>query len=111
MELMGGEGQQVHLHRLHIDAGGLRLDRVRVKQDPRLAADGADLGNGWMVPISLLANMTLTRQVSGRMASRTCSAVTTPSGGMSSRVTSKPSRSRAWRVWSTAWCSNFVETI
>ena len=66
---------------------------------------------GWMVPISLLANMTLTRQVSGRMALRTCSAVTTPSGGMSSRVTSYPSRSRAWRVWSTAWCSNFVEMM
>ena len=47
MELMGGEGQQVHLHRLHIDGQvACRLDRVRVKQDPRLAADGADLGNG-----------------------------------------------------------------
>jgi hypothetical protein len=33
----------------------------------------ADFGNRLMVPISLLANMTVTRQVSGRMAAFTCS--------------------------------------
>ena len=33
---------------------------------------------GWMVPISLLANMMVTRQVSGRMAAFTSSAVTMP---------------------------------
>ena len=43
---------------------------------------------GWIVPISLLAYMTVTRQVSSRIAPRTCSGVTMPFSWTSSSVTS-----------------------
>ena len=57
---------------------------------------------GWMVPISLLANMIVTRHVSSRMASLTCCAVTRPFSCTSSSVTSKPSFSSFASVCSTA---------
>ena len=66
---------------------------------------------GSTVPTSLLAYITVTRQVSGRMAAATSSAVMRPSPWTSSRMTSKPSCSRASRVWRTAWCSKAVETM
>ena len=64
---------------------------------------------GCTVPISLLANITVTRQVSGRIAASTSSRRTTPSSWTSSSVTSKPSFCSFESVCSTAWCSNFVE--
>ena len=66
---------------------------------------------GWMVPISLLAYMTVTRQVSWVMAASTCWGVMRPSAWTSSRVTVKPSFSSFWRVCRTAWCSKAVEMI
>ena len=64
---------------------------------------------GWMVPISLLANMTDTSAVSSRMAAATSSTRTTPFSCTSSSVTSKPSLRSLSSVCSTAWCSNFVD--
>ena len=53
-------------------------------------------------PISLLAYMMVTRQVSGRMAALTCSAVTVPISPTGSSSTSKPSFSSFFSVCSTA---------
>ena len=64
---------------------------------------------GWMEPISLLANMMLTRAVSSRMAAATSATFTMPLSSTGRRVTSKPSFSSRARVWSTAWCSMAVE--
>ncbi len=105
--------------RQHIDVLGLdvnghmprRLYGVGVEQHARLAAYGADLLDGRMLPISLLAYITVTRQVSGRMASFTCWAVTVPVGPTGSSVTSKPCFSRRFREWRTAWCSKAVEMM
>ena len=57
---------------------------------------------GWIVPISLLANMMVTRQVSSRMASATCCAETSPSACTSRSVTSKPCFSSRFSVCRTA---------
>ena len=64
---------------------------------------------GSTVPISLLANITLTRQVSGRIAACTASGVTIPVSETGSSVTEKPSSSSCFRVWRMAWCSIAVE--
>lgn len=57
---------------------------------------------GWMVPISLLANMTDTRAVSSRMAAATSDTLTTPLSSTGMRVTSKPSLDSWSMVCSTA---------
>ena len=49
------------------------------KSDFLVAADRGNLAIGWMVPISLLAIMIVTRMVSGRIAWRTASGSTRPS--------------------------------
>ena len=66
---------------------------------------------GWMVPISLLAYMTVTRQVSSVMASATCWGVMRPVSWTSSRVMVKPSFSSFCKVCRTAWCSKAVEMM
>ena len=66
---------------------------------------------GRIEPISLLAYMMVTRQVSSRMASATCWGVMVPVGPTSSSVTSKPSFSSFFSVCSTAWCSKAVEMM
>ena len=66
---------------------------------------------GRIEPISLLAYMTVTRQVSGRSAAATCAAVTVPIGPTGSSSTSKPCFSSFFSVCSTAWCSKAVEMM
>jgi hypothetical protein len=54
------------LSAMHVD-GDLAdgLHGVGVEEDALLVAELADLGMGWMTPISLLANMMVTRMVLG----------------------------------------------
>ena len=66
---------------------------------------------GWIVPISLLAYITVTSAVSGRIAFSTCAGLTIPFSPTSRSVISKPSFSNFFNVCKTAWCSNAVEII
>ena len=66
---------------------------------------------GWMVPISLFANITEIRIVVGRIAAFKSSSFTFPSSSTSRYVTSNPLFSRYSAVWRIAWCSIFVVMI
>ena len=69
---------------------------------PRLRQIAPISRMGWIVPISLFANMIVTRHVSSRIAFSTSSGRTRPSSWTSRSVTSKPSLSSLFSVWSTA---------
>jgi hypothetical protein len=60
---------------------------------------------GWIVPISLLACISDTSAVSGRIAARSASRSTRPRPSTPSTVTSQPSCSRYFIGSSTALCS------
>ena len=66
--------------------------------------------SGWIVPTSLLACITETSTVSGRMAARTASGSTSPSRLTGTTVTSNPSRPSAAIESRTALCSMAVVT-
>ena len=64
VDLVSAEGEHVDVLFLHVDVHVAHgLHRVGVEQHAVLFADGADLRNGLMVPISLLAYMMVTRRV------------------------------------------------
>jgi hypothetical protein len=60
-----------------LDLAG-RLGGVAVEDDALRAAELADLGIGWITPISLFTSITDTRMVSGRTAAAICSTVIRP---------------------------------
>ncbi len=66
---------------------------------------------GYTVPSSLFTSMTETAAVSGRTASKTCSAVRLPFWSGARYVTSHPSRSSHLQHSSTALCSTAVVTM
>ena len=66
---------------------------------------------GSIVPISLLASMTLTTVVRSVIALPTSSGSTMPDRSTGRYVTSKPCRSSWSQEWSTAWCSMFDVTM
>ena len=81
------------------------------KGTPRSRQSAPISATGWIVPTSLLAAMTETRTVSGRIAAATSAAATIPDGPTPTRVTSKPSRSSDRHGSSTAACSIAVVTM
>ena len=78
---------------------------------PRSRQRAPSSAMGCTVPISLLANMMLTRQVSGCKASASCCGVISPAALGGSKVTVKPCACSACKVCSTAWCSIWVEMM
>ncbi len=77
------------------------------KGTPCSRASAPMAATGWMVPISLLACITLMATVSGRSARFTSSGDTMPYSSTERYVTSKPWASSVWHVRNTAWCSIF----
>ena len=76
VELVAGKAEQVNVRGLHINGqvpGSLYS--VSVEQRAVLPAEAPSSAMGCTVPISLLANMMLTRQVSGCKASASCCGV------------------------------------
>ncbi len=100
---MAGEGQHIDILLVDIDVemtGGLH--GVGMEQDTFFPADRADLRNGQDGADLVVGVHVVTRQVSGRMASATCWAVTVPMGPTGSSSTSKAFLSSFFRVWRMA---------
>jgi len=62
-----------------------RLHRICVKHQPASCASAANSATGWSVPTSLLACITVTRAVSGRMADASADGSTMPDASTGSR--------------------------
>jgi hypothetical protein len=79
VDLVRRERREVDVHLLDVELDlADALHRVRVEEHAALARDLADLLEGWTVPISLLASITLTRMVLSVMAFFTSSGSTRP---------------------------------
>ena len=71
MQLVSGQRQHVDAGRLHVDGEFPdRLHRVGVKQRPRRVGQRRQLGDGKIVPVSLLAHMIEATAVRGPSARR-----------------------------------------